>query len=209
MRMTEKSCEYFVDVLASKEPVPGGGGAAALIGAVGTALSDMVGSLTVGKKKYADVQNEIAKLKTEAAKLEKEFINLVTRDAEVFEPLSKAYGLPKETEEEQKFKAEVMEKALDEACSVPLQIMECACKAVELTDAMSKIGTAIAISDAGCGAASLRAALSAASLNVFINTKSMADREKAEKLESHAQGMLDKYIPICDEIFARVLDRIK
>ena len=88
-------------------------------------------------------------------------------------------------------------------------IMECACKAVELTDAMSKIGTAIAISDAGCGAASLRAALSAASLNVFINTKSMADREKAEKLESHAQGMLDKYIPICDEIFARVLDRIK
>lgn len=209
MRMTEQSCEYFVDVLASKEPVPGGGGAAALIGAVGTALSDMVGSLTVGKKKYGDVQNEIAKLKTEAAKLEKEFINLVTRDAEVFEPLSKAYGLPKKTEEEQKFKAEVMEKALDEACSVPLQIMECACKAVELTDAMSKIGTAIAISDAGCGAASLRAALSAASLNVFINTKSMADREKAEKLESHAQGMLDKYIPICDEIFARVLDRIK
>lgn len=209
MRMTEQSCEYFVDVLASKEPVPGGGGAAALIGAVGTALSDMVGSLTVGKKKYADVQNEIVKLKTEAAKLEKEFINLVTRDAEVFEPLSKAYGLPKETEEEQKFKAEVMEKALDEACSVPLQIMECACRAVELTDAMSKIGTAIAISDAGCGAASLRAALSAASLNVFINTKSMADREKAEKLESHAQGMLDKYIPICDEIFARVLDRIK
>ncbi len=209
MRMTEQSCEYFVDVLASKEPVPGGGGAAALIGAVGTALSDMVGSLTVGKKKYADVQNEIAELKTEAAKLEKEFINLVTRDAEVFEPLSKAYGLPKETEEEQKFKAEVMEKALDEACSVPLQIMECACKAVKLTDAMSKIGTAIAISDAGCGAASLRAALSAASLNVFINTKSMADREKAEKLESHAQWMLDKYIPICDEIFARVLDRIK
>ena len=100
MEFTKGTCEEFVEVLASKAPVPGGGGASALVGAIGTALGNMVGSLTLGKKKYADVQDDIIALKAKADALQAELLGLVQKDAEMFEPLSKAYGLPKETEEE-------------------------------------------------------------------------------------------------------------
>lgn len=206
--MTDKSCRDFIEVLASKAPVPGGGGAAALMGAIGTALGDMVGSLTLGKKKYADVQEDVIRLKEEAAGLEREFLSLVQADADVFEPLSKAYGLPKETEEQKQHKAEVMEAALKEASRVPVKIMECCCRAIDLVSEMEKIGSVIAISDAGCAAAGLRAALTSASLNVYINTKSMQNREYAGELERHTGEMLEKYIPLCDEIFQSVLKRV-
>ena len=111
-------CNEFVEVLASKAPVPGGGGASALVGAIGTALGNMVGSLTVGKKKYADVEEEMWELKKKADELQKELLHLIERDAEVFEPLSKAYGMPRETEEEKAEKARVMEIVLKDACSV-------------------------------------------------------------------------------------------
>ena len=83
-------CNEFVDVLGSKAPVPGGGGASALVGAVGTALGNMVGALTVGKKKYADVEEEMKELMAKATTLQDELLHLIERDAEVFEPLSKA-----------------------------------------------------------------------------------------------------------------------
>ena len=124
MGFTKRSCEEFVDVLASKAPVPGGGGASALVGAIGMALGNMVGSLTVGKKKYADVEEEMWELKGKADALQKELLALIERDAEVFEPLSKAYGMPRETEEEKAEKARVMEIVLKDACSVPMEIME-------------------------------------------------------------------------------------
>ena len=101
-------CNEFVEVLASKAPVPGGGGASALVGAVGTALGNMVGALTVGKKKYADVEEEMKELMAKATTLQDELLHLIERDAEVFEPLSKAYGMPRETEEEKAEKARVM-----------------------------------------------------------------------------------------------------
>lgn len=206
--MTDKSCRDFIEVLASKAPVPGGGGAAALMGAIGTALGDMVGSLTLGKKKYADVQEDVIRLKEEAAGLEREFLSLVQSDANVFEPLSRAYGLPKETEEQKQHKAEVMEAALKEASMVPVKIMECCCRAIDLVSEMEKIGSVIAISDAGCAAAGLRAALTSASLNVYINTKSMQNREYAGELERYTGEMLEKYIPLCDKIFQSVLKRV-
>lgn len=209
MNMTENSCESFVNILASKEPVPGGGGAASLVGAIGAALGDMVCSLTVGKKKYAGVQDEILALKEEYASLEKELLHLVSEDAKVFEPLSKAYGLPKETEEEKAYKEKVMEEVLKEACGVPIKIMESCCKAIDLVKRTAEIGTAIAISDAGCAAACLRGALMSASLNVFINTKSMRNREYAEDLENHANEMINSYAPVCDEIFDSVLGKLK
>ena len=105
MGFSTSTCTEFVEVLASKAPVPGGGGASALVGAVGTALGNMVGSLTVGKKKYADVEDEMYELKAKCDQLQKDFLRLIERDAEVFEPLSKAYGMPKETEEEKAEKA--------------------------------------------------------------------------------------------------------
>lgn len=209
MEFTKLSCEEFVAVLASKEPVPGGGGAAALVGAVGTALGNMVGSLTVGKKKYADVQEDILALKAKADELQRELLLLAAKDAEVFEPLSKAYGLPKETPEQQAYKAEVMEKALRECSAVPLAIMEKCCEAIELQKEFAAKGTAIAISDVGCGVACCKAALEAASLNVFINTKSMADRAYAGEINRRADAMLAQYRGIADEIYQGVAARLR
>lgn len=207
MDFTKESCRDFVTVLASKEPVPGGGGACALVGAVGMALGNMVGSLTVGKKKYADVQDDIIALKAGADRLQDDLLALVQRDAEVFEPLSKAYGMPKETEEEKAEKTRVMEAALRECCDVPLQIMQRCCDAIDLHVEFAAKGTAIAISDVGVGVAFCKAALFGASLNVFINTKSMADRAYAEDINQKANAMLKEYGELADNIYADVAAR--
>lgn len=209
MEFTKQSCESFIEVLASKEPVPGGGGASALVGAVGTALGNMVGSLTLGKKKYADVQEDIIALKAKADKLQAELIELVAKDAEVFEPLSKAYGMPKETEAEKAEKARVMAIVLQQACDVPYRIMEKCCEAIELHREFAAKGTAIAISDVGVGVAFCKSALMGASLNVFINTKSMADRAAAEEINQKTEAMLSRYTAMADDIYASVLERLR
>ena len=190
-------CNEFVEVLGSKAPVPGGGGASALVGAVGTALGNMVGALTVGKKKYADVEEEMKELMAKATTLQDELLHLIERDAEVFEPLSKAYGMPRETEEEK------------DACSVPMEIMEKCCEAIDLIVEFAAKGSALAISDAGVGAAFCKAALEGASLNVYINTKSMKNREYAEELNRKCDEMLAVYTVKADEIFRNVLGRLK
>ena len=202
-------CNEFVEVLGSKAPVPGGGGASALVGAVGTALGNMVGALTVGKKKYADVEEEMKELMAKATTLQDELLHLIERDAEVFEPLSKAYGMPRETEEEKAEKARVMEIVLKDACSVPMEIMEKCCEAIDLIVEFAAKGSALAISDAGVGAAFCKAALEGASLNVYINTKSMKNREDAEELNKKCDEMLAVYTVKADEIFQNVLGRLK
>ena len=203
------SCEKFIEVLASKEPVPGGGGAAALAGGIGTALGNMVGSLTVGKKKYADVQEDIIELKRQADELQTEFIRLIEKDAEVFEPLSKAYGMPKDTPEQQAEKDRVMAVVLKDCCDVPLEIMNKCCQAIDLHEKFAEKGTAIAISDVGCGVVLCKAALQAASLNVFINTKFMKDRQMAEEYDRLADDMLGKYTAKADQIFDSVAGRLR
>lgn len=202
-------CNEFVEVLASKAPVPGGGGASALVGAVGTALGNMVGSLTVGKKKYADVEAEMYELKAKSDKLQAELLHLIERDAEVFEPLSKAYGMPRETEEEKAEKARVMEIVLKDACSVPMEIMEKCCEAIDVIEEFAAKGSALAISDAGVGVVFCKAALLGASLNVYINTKSMADKEYAASLNEKADKMIADYSKKADEIFAAVNARLR
>jgi len=201
----KQSCEDFISLLASKEPIPGGGGAAAYIGAIGMALGNMVGSLTLGKKKYADVQDDIIILKTKADALQQDLLVLVRKDSEVFEPLSKAYSLPRNTEEQKMEKTRVMEGALKKASEVPLEIMQKCCEAIDLHQAFVSKGTTIAISDVGCGVVSCKAALMAASLNIFINTKAMKDRTYAEKINSQADQMLNIYIAKADQIYNQVL----
>ena len=202
-------CNEFVEVLASKAPVPGGGGASALVGAIGTALGNMVGSLTVGKKKYADVEEEMYELKGKADALQKELLHLIERDAEVFEPLSKAYGIPRNTEEEKAEKARVMEIVLKDACSVPMEIMERCCEAIDLIEVFAEKGSTLAISDAGVGATFCKAALEGASLNVFINTKSMKNREYADELNKKADKMLSVYTKKAEEIYQSVAARLR
>ena len=200
MDMTMESCRKFVEVLASDAPAPGGGGAAALVGAIGTALGNMVGSLTVGKKKYADVEAEIIALQGKCSALQKELLDQVEADEKGFVPLAKAYGIPKDDPA----RAETLEKATVTACQVPVHIMELCCEAMEAIAVFAAKGSRLAVSDAGCAAVCVKAALQAASLNVFINTKTLTDRALAEEMNARCLGMLDKYGAMADGIFDSV-----
>jgi len=208
-QFSEMTCTEFTDALASSAPVPGGGGASALTGALGAALCNMVGSLTLGKKKYADVQEEILRLKDRADDLQTRMLALIGEDAKAFEPLSRAYGLPKDTPEQQAHKAEVMEAALREASAVPLAVMRLCCEAIDLHAEMARIGSAIAISDVGVGVRFCGAALEGAALNVFINTKLMKDRVYADGLNAQADHLLARYVPLAQSVYADVAARLR
>jgi len=205
MKFINKTCNEFIDVLSSKEAVPGGGGASALVGAVGVALGAMVGNLTVGKKKYADVEADIISLLDKAHALQTELLHLVDEDAVVFEPLSKAYGIPKDDPSRE----QVMEDALKLACTVPMDIMRLCARAIELHEEFAQKGSVLALSDAGVGAIFCKAALQGASLNVYINTSSMTDKNYAGSLEAEADAILGKYCVMADEIFNNVTGRIR
>ena len=190
---TEHSCREFIDVLASSAPIPGGGGASALVGAIGVALGNMVGSLTVGKKRYADVEEDIIRCKKEADEITKRLLELVAKDAEVFEPLSKAYSLPKSTPEE-------LAKEL---------IMKTCARGLDLMEEFAEKGSRIALSDAGVGATLLKSALQGASLNIYINTKSMKDRVLAQQLNDETDSLRKTYEKKADEIFENVCNEIR
>ena len=209
MEMMEKSCGQFLAELAGKAPTPGGGGASALVGAAGVALGNMVGSLTTGKKKYAAVEAGIQALNARAETLRGELEALVQADAEAFAPLAAAYGLPKDTPEQAAHKSAVLEKALDAACAVPLQIMEKCAEGIALVEEYAAKGSVMAVSDAGCAAVLCKAALQAASLNVFINTKLMADRDHAAALDAKADGLLNEFVPRADAVFASVMQKLR
>ena len=200
MDMTMESCRKFVEVLASNAPAPGGGGAAALVGAIGTALGNMVGSLTVGKKKYADVEEEIIALKAKCDQLQKDLLDQVEADEINFVPLAKAYGIPKDDPN----RDQIMEEATIIACGAPVKIMDLCGEAMEAIAVFAAKGSRLAVSDAGCAAVCVKAAMQAASLNVFINTKTLKNREVAEEMNTKALGMLAKYGAMADEIFNTV-----
>lgn len=200
MTYSEMKIDDFVAALAGKEPVPGGGGASALVGALGTALGNMVGSLTVGKRKYADVEDEIVALKCKAGELQTELLALIQADAECFRPLADAYGLPKGNEQEIAHREKVMEDALSLACSAPMRIMEICCTAIDVTEEFAKKGSRLAISDAGVSAAMLKASLFGASLNVSINTQLMKNRDYALSLDAKCEQMLSEYGEKADKI---------
>ena len=207
--LLDRSCRDFTEVLASAAPVPGGGGASALVGALGTALGSMVGNLTLGKKKYEAVQDDIKIILEKAETLRLELLALADKDAEVFKPLSEAYGLPKDTEEQRKERDAVMESALKLASGVPLEIMENIIKVIDLHEELAAKGTRIAISDVGVGALFCRAALEGAALNVSINTKLMKDRTYAEALNQRVGEMLNAGVEQAEKIYREVADGLK
>ncbi len=209
MSMLDKTCSAFIEVLASKAPVPGGGGAAAMVGAIGMALSNMVGNLTVGKKKYADVEGEVKELIARGDEIIVKLKRLVDMDAEVFEPLSKAYGLPKNTPEEAKIKEETMENCCKQACGVPMEIMRAAFEAIKVHARMGQIGTMIAISDVGCGVTFLKSALIAGSLNVIINLNTIKDQKFLSVTRKEMEELLETGSKMADETLALVLSKLK
>lgn len=205
MAMMQKQMDVFMEELASKAAVPGGGGASALGGAMGAALGSMVVNLTLGKKKYASVQEELEGLMGRILELKKELEQLVEEDAVVFEPLSKAYGLPSQTDEEKAYKDKVMEENLLAASLVPMRMMEKAVEMIEIHKLLARKGSRLAISDVGVGVQFCRCALLGAVMNVYINTKSMKNRDVAEKLNAKADALIEKGTKEADEIYASVL----
>lgn len=209
MSMLDKSCSDFLEVLASKAPVPGGGGAAALGGAIGMALSNMVGNLTVGKKKYAEVEEEVKDLIEKGNKIIDDLKKLVDEDAAVFEPLSKAYGLPKDTPEQIAYKEQVLEKCSKDACEGPMEIMRKCFEGIKLHERMGQIGTNLAISDVGCGVVFLKAALISGMLNVVINLNTIKDQEYVNKNKAEMEQLLTEGSRIADATLELVLNKIK
>ena len=181
--LLEQKTTDFLEQLSSSAPIPGGGGASAAVGAFASALGLMVTNLTVGKKKYADVEEEILEIREKLEQKKLDLIRMVDEDAEAFEPLAKAYRMPKETEEEQAEKEKVMEAALKNAAEAPLHIMETIVDTMEMIRVLGKKGSRLAVSDAGVAILFAQAALEGASLNIFINTKMMKDQEEAERLK--------------------------
>lgn len=206
--VSEMKIQEFTDALSSRQPTPGGGGASALAGTLGTALGLMVGSLTVGKKKYADVEEDVKTVMGRLEQMQKRLLELADEDARVFAPLAAAYGLPTDTEEAKAHKAEVMAKCLLDASLVPVEIMKQASAALALLEELEEKGSVMAVSDVGVAVQFLRTALTGAIMNVYINTKSMKDRELADRLNREAGDMLNQGVEKADAIYGRILKRL-
>ena len=204
MNLYKESCERFTELLASSSAVPGGGGASALVGAIAIALGDMVGELTVGKKKYADVEEEIKELMIKAQDLRVEFLNCINDDARAFEPLSKAYGLLKD----EPGRDEILEKCLKDAAAAPLKVFDLCCVSVELLKEFGEKGSKLMISDAATGIAFARGALYGAAVNVRVNTRLMKDREYAQQLDAHIADKLNVYSRVCDEVYESIYQKL-
>ena len=204
-RLSEKNCRDFAAVLASREPVPGGGGAAALAGALGAALASMVGSLTLGRKKYAVYEDDIRRILDGAEKIRLRLLDLIEEDALGFEPLARAYSIPREDPDRER----ILTQATLTACRAPLEMMRQICAAIELLEELTEKGSVLLLSDVGCGSALCRGALEAASLNIFINTKTLQDREAAGRLDQETDAMLSAYIPRAQAVTEKVQSRLR
>ncbi|MGN1022633.1 MAG: cyclodeaminase/cyclohydrolase family protein [Lachnospiraceae bacterium] len=205
----EMSIGAFQEVLASRAPVPGGGGAAALAGALAASLLTMVGNLTVGKKKYASyeavLREKMAKMEEAAGRL----LSLVDADAKAFAPLSKAYSLPTETKEEKETKDKVLEQCLWDAAAVPLSILEEVTSVARELHDFGEMGSVLARSDVGCAAALAGAAGKSAALNVYVNTRLMKDRAYAKDLDEKCEALEETCRALSDESTQKVEQFLK
>jgi formiminotetrahydrofolate cyclodeaminase len=204
-KLIEQSCADFSQALASKQSVPGGGGAAALVGALGVALCAMAGNFTLGKKKYAEVEEDIKSMLAKCEDLRCRLLDLVDGDALAFAPLAQAYAIPKDDPS----RADILEAATLGACAAPADMVRACAQAVELLEEMEEKGSVMLLSDVGCGALLCRAAMESAALNVFVNTKGLQDRTAAEQIEMEIDGLLAEYLPRAEAVARRVTGRVR
>lgn len=205
---TDRSCSDFIVEVARKTPVPGGGSVAALVGALGAALGNMVASLTVGKKKYESVEEEMQEMIVEIRDIQKHLIDLVQKDIDTFEPLSRLYGVRPETDKQKREHEIAMEKALYEACLVPMDIIRECGRAIELSQEFATKGNRIAVSDAASSAVLCKAAMQAASLNVYINTNMMKNKKNKEELNNRCATFIVYYSGLADGVFGYTANRL-
>ena len=208
MKLAELKTAEFVDLLASDAPAPGGGSAAALEGALGAALTAMVCSLTIGKKKYAEFEETAKAAQAKATDLKVRFVDVMDRDTEAFNVVSAAFGMPKETDEEKAARSAAIQKGLEGCTKTPFEMMELAVETLELTASILGKSNDSAASDLGVSALSLRAAIQGAWLNVLINIGSLKDTALAEDYRAKGEALLAKALPLADEIYSTVVSQM-
>lgn len=201
MAYTDKTCKEFVASVATKEPIPGGGSVAALVGALGASLSTMVASLTLGNKKYIAVGAEMESNTQEIIKIQSELLDLVQKDIDNFEPLAKLYKQKASTPEEKKALREAKQNALYEACLVPMEIIKKCGRAIELSQEFAIKGNKVVIADSASSAVLCKAAMQAASFNIYINTNMMKDKELAKKINGETAQRIIYYGALADSVF--------
>ena len=185
----------FITKLSSKDPVPGGGGASALIGAISAALCSMVANLTSGKKKYAEYQADIDDILLRLSKSIPALLELIEKDAEVFEPLAAAYAMKND---------ELLENALVTACSVPMEILKESANLIDIIEQLAIKGSKLAVSDVGIAAAACRYAMESAAMNIYINTKLMKNVDYAKQVNAEAEQILDDGINRCNVVYSQI-----
>lgn len=201
MTYTEKTCKEFVAAVATSEPIPGGGSVAALVGALGAALSTMVASLTINNKKYRAVEAEMEKNIQEIQQIQDDLISLVQKDIENFEPLAKLYKMKSDDPEEKERIKEAKQKALYQACLVPMEIIKKCGRAIELSQEFAIKGNKVVIADSGSSAVLCKAAMQAASFNIYINTNMMRDKDLAHKINGETAQRIVYYGALADSVF--------
>ena len=203
-KWTDKTCVEFTHALGAKLPAPGGGGATAMAGALGAALCSMVCNYTIGKKKYAAVEEDVKAVLEKADALSRRLLELVNKDAEAFEPLSVAYRIPAEDPNREA----ILRKATLDACAAPFEMVKCCAKAIELLEEVRIKGSVMMISDTGCGALLCQAAMKAAAMNVYVNTKTLKDCEEADRMETEVDALLQEYLPVAERTAEAVMAQI-
>lgn len=187
--LTSRTLMQFLDELASNSPAPGGGSVAALAGAIGSALTSMVCNLTIGKKKYADVQEEIQSVLGQSEKLRQELTELIDKDTEAFNSVMAAFAMPKNTEDEQRQRDSAIQEATKRATLVPLSVMGLCARALALTKIVAEKGNKKSASDAGVAALMLQSACGGAALNVRINLASLNDEPFVRQTTEETKGI--------------------
>jgi formiminotetrahydrofolate cyclodeaminase len=204
-KLTDQSCASFTQALAAKQSVPGGGGAAALAGALGVALCSMVGNFTLGKKKYAGVEEDVKRMLAQGEALRLRLLELVDADAQAFAPLAEAYAIPKDDPAHD----QVLEAATLNACQAPMEMVRCCAQAIGLLEEMLEKGSRMLLSDVGCGALLCKAAMESAAMNVFVNTAGLKNREEADQIEAEMDQLLARYLPRAQSVAQAVTQKIR
>jgi len=206
--LTAKPVTTFLDELASSAPAPGGGSVAALSGALGAALVSMICNLTVGKKKYADVQEDIQALLERSEALRHELIDLLEADVQVYTSVSKAYKMPRQTEEEKAARRAAIQAALKGATDVPMKVAEACVKVLDLCTPAAEKGNVNAVSDAGVAALMAEAGLRSAALNILINLGAIKDEDFVKRERARLDALLEGKSALKDEIYDLVVEKL-
>jgi methenyltetrahydrofolate cyclohydrolase len=206
--ITQRSVVTFLDDLASSAPTPGGGSAAAVIGAMGAALVSMVCNVTLGKKGQEAVAPEMQSVRDESERLRARLTAMVADDVAAFDGLMAAYRLPKGSDDEKSLRAEAIQSTLRAATETPLACARACAEVVALARRAGEHGYSGVVSDAGVGVLAANSALRSAALNVYINAPSLKDREYAESAVAEIEKLLAESARESEAVFELVRSRL-